>query len=126
MKKSGMAATTAIKQLKIGTLENIYVVSSNDANVPSGKVYKVLNRKDKRFVINKHGQRVPFDEVNWEWEARDEVVLLIKVVTSVLPSIQVGEVYRVYDDTKNDERYILDNENEKVLFDRNIFKWEVI
>ncbi|MBK9014449.1 MAG: hypothetical protein IPM82_10370 [Saprospiraceae bacterium] len=121
-----MAAATASKQTKQVISENIFLLSSNDANVPSGKVYKVLNRKDMWFIINKNGQRVQLDEVNWKWEPRDEVVLLVKVLSSVLQSIEAGEVYRVYDDAKHDERYILDKHNEKVLFDKNIFKWEVI
>ncbi len=121
-----MAAVAGIKQRKNGISGNIFVVSSTDANVPSGKVYKVLNRKDKWFIINKNGQRVLLDAGALKWEARDEVVLLVKVISSVLPSIEPGQVYRVYDDAKNDERYILDNDNEKVFFDRNIFKWEVI
>ena len=121
-----MAAATASKQPWNVILENIFVVSSEDANVPSGKVYKVLNRKEKRFIVNKNGQRVLLDEVILKWESRDEVVLLVKVVSSVLPSIEPAQVYRVYDDAINDERYILDNNNERVLFDKNIFKWEVI
>ena len=121
-----MAAATASKQPRTGISANIFIVSSNDANVPSGKVYKVLNRNDKSFIFNKNGQRVLLDDAALQWEARDEVVLLVKIVSSVLPSIEMGQVYRVYDDAKNDERYILDNDNEKVLFDRNIFKWEVI
>ena len=121
-----MAEATAKKQQKMGIPENIFLTFSNDANVPSGKVYKVLNRKDKWFIVNKNGQRVLLDEANWKWEARDEVVLLVKVVSSVLPSVEAGEVYRVYDDAKQDERYILDKNSEKVLFDKNIFKWEVI
>jgi hypothetical protein len=121
-----MAASTVAKHPKNAVSSNIFMVSSTDANVPSGKVYKVLTRKDKWFIINKNGQRVPFDEVNWKWEARDEVVLLVKVISALLPSIEVGQVYRVYDDAKQDERYILDSNNEKVLFDKNIFKWEVI
>ena len=121
-----MAAATAIKQRKKVISENIFLTSSNDANVPSGKVYRVLHRKDKWFIVNKNGQRVLLDEANWKWEARDEVVLLVKAVSSVLPSIEAGEVYRVYDDAKHDERYILDKYNERMLFDKNIFKWEVI
>jgi hypothetical protein len=62
------------------------------------------------------------DEVNWTWEVRDEGLLLFKVVSLALPGIEVGEIYRVYDDAKHDERYILDKHNEKVLFDRIIFK----
>lgn len=125
-KKSAMAAATTSKQPRNGISEHIFIVSSNDVNVPSGKVYKVLNRKDKWFIINKNGQRVLLDENSLKWEERDEVVLIVKVSSSVLPSIEPGQVYRVYDDAKNDERYILDNDNEKVLFDKNIFKWEVL
>lgn len=50
----------------------------------------------------------------------------IKVTTSYLDSIQVGGIYQVYDDTLNDERYIIDDNQEKVLFDKNIFKCEVL
>jgi len=50
----------------------------------------------------------------------------IKVITSYLDSIQVGKIYHVYDDTLNDERYIIDENQEKVLFDQNIFKCEVL
>jgi len=121
-----MAVANTNKQAKKVISENIFLITSNDANVPTGKVYRVLNRKDKWFIVNRNGQRVLLDEINWKWEARDEVVLLVKAVSAVLPTIESGEVYRVYDDTKNDERYILDKNNERVLFDKNIFKWEVI
>ena len=89
-----MAAATASKQPWNVILENIFVVSSEDANVPSGKVYKVLNRKEKRFIVNKNGQRVLLDEVILKWESRDEVLMIVKVVSSVLQSIEQGEVYR--------------------------------
>ena len=127
-KKFSMAtATTAgSKQKQNGFPENIFVVSSSDASVPPGKEYKVLKRKDKWFIFNKNGQRIPLDEKTLRWVARDKVVMIVKVTSAVLGSIEPGQVYRVYDDAKNDERYILDGNNEKVLFDKNIFKWEVL
>lgn len=89
-------------------------------------MYKVFKRKDKWFIFNQNGQRIPLDEKSLKWEAMDEVVMIVKVTSSVLNSIEPGQVYRVYDDAKNDERYILDSSNERVLFDKNIFKWEVL
>jgi hypothetical protein len=56
-----MPASATSKQPKKTFFENIFLVSSNnDASVPSGKVYKVLNRKDKWFIVNKKGQRAHY------------------------------------------------------------------
>jgi len=52
--------------------------------------------------------------------------MIVKIISSYLDSIQVGGIYQVYDDTLNDERYIIDDNQDKVLFDKNIFKCEVL
>jgi len=35
-------------------------------------------------------------------------------------------IYRIFNDEANDERYLIDEHGEKVLFDRMMFKYELI
>ena len=65
------------------------------------------------------------DNSKFEWKQLDKVVMIIKVINSRLPSITEGKIYRVYNDSRNDERYIVDETGEKVLYDKNIFKCEI-
>jgi len=39
-------------------------------------------------------------------------------------SVTKGSVYRVFCDEADDERYILDENGERVLFDKMVFKYE--
>ena len=94
-------------------------------NVPSGKVYPVVKRKGQVFIYNNLGLRTPLDEP-LKWQPTDKVVMLVKVISSRLDTIKEGQIYRVFDDKKDDERYVVDEEGEMVLFDQNIFKWEVL
>mgnify|MGYP001618428159 CR=1 FL=1 len=106
--------------------ENIFVTSSNDAGVPPGKEYRVFRKNRKPFVYNKYGDKTPLDLHTMQWESRDKVVMIVKVISSRLGSLKPGDILRVYDDAKNDERYVLDANHEMVLFDKNIFTWEVL
>ncbi|MCB0522794.1 MAG: hypothetical protein KDD27_27870 [Saprospiraceae bacterium] len=106
--------------------ENVYVVSSKDTQVPEGKVYAVIKGKDKLFIINNSGKKVLLDDSQFSWEERDKDVMIVQATSSRLESIKPGLVYRVYLDAENDELYVIDENNERVLFDKNIFKWEVI
>ncbi len=56
----------------------------------------------------------------------DNVVMIVKISSSLLDSVTESKVYRVFNDEKNDERYIFDEDNEKVLFDSMIFNYELI
>jgi len=48
----------------------------------------------------------------------------VKIKSSHLDSIIEGNIYRVFHDGANDERYIIDEGGERVLFDKMIFKYE--
>ena len=50
----------------------------------------------------------------------------VKIISSRLDSVKPGQEYSVYNDAKNDERYVIDENKERVLFDKNIFKWEML
>ncbi len=52
--------------------------------------------------------------------------MIVKINSSLLDSVMESKVYRVFNDEKNDERYIFDEDNEKVLFDSMIFNYELI
>ena len=129
MKKiSYMVATTVNSkhQSRNSFFDNIFILSSNDARVPAGKEYWVVKGKNQLFIFSKNGDKIPLDEKMVQWEPRDSVVMIIKVTTSHLDMIQPGGIYKVYNDSRQDERYVIADNNEKVLFDKNIFKWEVL
>ena len=61
-----------------------------------------------------------------KWKEMDDVVMLVKTNSSLLDSVLINKIYRVFNDAKNDERYIFDENREKVLFDGIIFNYEII
>ena len=52
--------------------------------------------------------------------------MIVKINSSLLDSVLKNKVYRVFNDEINDERYIFDENNEKILFDKMIFNYELI
>lgn len=48
----------------------------------------------------------------------------VKIKSSRLDSVTEGSVYRVFCDEADDERYMLDENGERVLFDKMVFKYE--
>lgn len=106
--------------------ENIFITFSKDADVPPGKEYRVFRKNQKRFIYNTYGDKTPLDLSTMKWESRDKVVMIVRVLSSRLKSLKPGDILRVYDDARNDERYVFDANHVMVLFDENIFTWEVL
>lgn len=107
-------------------VETIYISTSKQEGVQAGMYYAVFKRRDEAFIFNESGQKVVLDPKLFQWETLDHAVMVVRAITSHLDSIKLGNIYRVFDDVSNDERYIFDDNREKVLFDENIFTWEVV
>lgn len=107
-------------------VDTILIKASNLETVPAGKFYSVFKKRDDLFIFNANAKMLSLKEPDFKWEGLDLVVMIVRVTSSNLDSITPGGVYRVFDDVTDDERYIFDDEGEKVLFDRNIFKCEII
>jgi len=105
---------------------HILVTQSNLDSVPSGKVYPVIKWKGQAFIYNYLGLRTLLDEQSFKWKPTDKVVMMVKVVSSRLETIKSGNIYPVFDDKKDDERYVIDEAGGMVLFDQSIFKWEIL
>jgi len=54
----------------------------------------------------------------------NEAIMKVKIKSSLVDSVTKGSVYRVFCDEADDERYILDENGERVLFDKMVFKYE--
>ena len=52
--------------------------------------------------------------------------MYVQVTFSRLKSIVEGKIYQVLLDKRNDERYVVDDNGDKVLFDKNIFQGEFV
>lgn len=48
----------------------------------------------------------------------------VKIKSSRLDSVTKGSIYRVFRDEADDERYMLDDNGERMLFDKMFFKYE--
>jgi hypothetical protein len=104
----------------------IFITASKVSGVPAGKYYAAFKKGETNFIYSTSGDMIPLDKSAFQWEVMDRVVMVVKAMSSHLDSIKPGGIYRVFDDTSNDERYIFDDNREKVLFDENIFTWEVV
>lgn len=56
----------------------------------------------------------------------NEAIMKVKIKSSLVDTVTQGSVYRVFRDEADDERYILDENGERVLFDKMVFKYERI
>jgi len=75
-----------------------------------------FQKNKKWFVYNRLGQSIWINRKTVKWKKTDNFCFLIQIQNSFLPSLQVGTVCWVFDDQKNDERYILDSQGRKVLY----------
>ena len=53
-----------------------------------------------------------------------QAIMRVKIKSSHLDSVTEGKIYRVFNDEENDERYIIDEGGERVLFDKMIVDYE--
>jgi len=52
--------------------------------------------------------------------------MIARIKSSLLDSVTQDKIYRVFNDETNDERYLIDENGDKVLFDKMIFDYELI
>lgn len=107
-------------------VETIRIISSKEESVVPERTYAVFEEAGVPYVFDINARKTLLDSQSFTWEVIDNIVMIVKVTSSYLDSIQVGGIYHVYDDSLNDERYIIDDNQDKVLFDKNIFKCEVL
>ena len=91
-----------------------------------GRFYTTLRKGNKFYIFDNEGKQTPLSKTKLKWKEMDDVVMLVKINSSLLDSVLTNNIYRVFNDDKNDERYIFDENREKVLFDGMIFNYELI
>ncbi len=94
--------------------------------VKAGNFYITLIKDNKSYIFDKIGRQTLLNSKKLKWQEMDNVVMIVKINSSLLDNVLINKVYRVFNDEKNDERYIFDENSEKVLFDRMIFNYELI
>ncbi len=104
----------------------VYVQQSNLDSVKSGNYYSIINKGKTTFIFDNFGARKLFKPENIRYQILDPVVMLVFIKSSMVDSVNANKVYRVFDDISEDERYILDNNGEKVIFDQTVFLYELL
>jgi len=104
----------------------ILVNQSKIDDIRVGTYYSTLKKGSKYFVFDDSGKKTILDDTKIKWQLLDPTVMIVKIQKSLLDSVIKDKIYRVFDDTKNDERYIIDENGEKVLFDKMIFNYEML
>ncbi len=112
-KTSSYAGTIKILSTEIDTLNNGYFYS----------IFQLGNRK---YLFDNKGNKTFLVKKKVKWIETDNVVMIVRINSSLLDSVVKDKIYRVFNDSENDERYIFDEKNRKVLFDRTIFNYEII
>lgn len=96
------------------------------SSVEAGKFYTTIQLGDQLFLFDKNGKRILLSEPDVKWTNVDSVVMIARIKSSHLDSVTEDKIYRVFNDEAQDERYLIDENGEKVLFDKMIFKYELI
>lgn len=111
----------------INYMYNTVLVDYSALNsVKAGKFYTTMQSEDKFFLFDENGKKILIREPDIKWKNVDKVVMIARIKSSLLDSVTKNKIYRVFNDENNDERYMIDENGEKVLFDKMIFKYEVI
>ncbi len=105
---------------------SILVNQSKIDSIKVGKIYSTIKAGNIFFVFDEDGKKTQITAEKIKWKELDPVVMIVRINSTLLPSVAKDKVYRVFDDRKNDERYIYDENGEKVLFDWIIFNYELI
>ena len=105
---------------------SILVNQSLIDTIKVGKIYSIIKKGNLSFVFDENGKKTPINPEKIKWKELDPIVMIVQIKSSLLESIEKEKIYRVFNDIKDDERYIYDENGEKVLFDRTIFNYEVI
>ena len=112
--------------MEISYKNTILVNYSSLDTVKAGKFYPTLIKNNKSYIFDKVGKKIFLNSKKIKWKEIDNVVMIVKINSSLLNSVLKNKVYRVFNDEINDERYIFDENNEKILFDKMIFNYELI
>jgi len=104
----------------------IKILSSEIETLKNGFFYSVFQAGNRKYLFDNKGNKTFLVKKKVKWIETDNVVMIIKITSSLLDTIITDKVYRVFNDIENDERYIFDEQNRKVLFDRTIFNYEII
>jgi len=104
----------------------IFIDYSPLPTIKAGKYYTSLQSDNNYFLFDENGKRVQIKEPEFKWKNFDRVVMIAKIKSSLLDSVIPEKIYRVFNDEENDERYIIDENGERVLFDKIIFNYELI
>ena len=106
--------------------DTVFVDYSALTSIKAGKFYTTIQLDGELFLFDENGKRILITEPDVKWKKADEVVMIVRITSSHVDSVAAGKIYRVFNDEANDERYIIDEHGERVLFDRMIFKYELI
>ena len=104
----------------------VFINHSTLNSVKTGKFYTTMQYDNKSFLFDDNGKRVLIKESDIKWKDVDKVVMIARITSSLLDTVKTEKIYRVFNDEENDERYIIDENGEKALFDRMIFNYELI
>ncbi len=110
----------------INKYDSVFVIRSLIPSIKEGKIYSTLKRGENLFIFDETGKRQKVLKTKLQFKMLDAVVMIVKINFSLLKTVETNKFYRVFDDQENDERYIFDKNNEKVLFDKMIFQYELI
>jgi hypothetical protein len=58
--------------------------------------------------------------------ANSKSIPFICITSTLINTVLVGKIYQVFNDKKQDERYIYDENGEKILFDKTIFNYKLL
>ena len=113
--------------MKTQALYNTVLINYSVLNtVKVGKFYTTLELDNKCFLFDEDGKKILIKEPELKWKSVDKVVMLVKIKSSLLDTISPDKIYRVFNDEENDERYVFDENSEKVLFDKMLFNYELV
>jgi len=104
----------------------IKILSSEIETLKNGFFYSVFQAGNRKYLFDNKGNKTFLIKKKVKWIETDNVVMIVKITSSLLDTISTDKIYRVFNDTENDERYIFDEQNRKILFDRTIFNYDIV
>lgn len=104
----------------------IKILSSEIETLKNGFFYSVFQAGNRKYLFDNKGNKTFLVKKKVKWIETDNVAMIVKITSSLLDTVKTDKIYRVFNDVDSDERYIFDEQNRKVLFDRTIFNYEII
>jgi len=71
----------------INFVETVRIASSKEESVEPEKTYAVFEEAGEPYVFDKNARKIPLDSQSFTWEASDNVVMIVKVISSYLVSV---------------------------------------